>query len=716
MRLNQRSASRADGFGATPVIPGQPRNGFKTNHLISGPFNSQGRYINVQANNNDPLRFLANEAGSASAQGEVLEYFKFLSGGGAVWGTDYDNIRSYFDQKYGRPFRCDVNALMLGQNSSTHAAGTQCTTWTNREGGAQCPMRCVDPSHSVVAGSQGSLRCEFGGWQGSLPYCGPTCPPISRGEANAATCTEDLWHDDFVQHFRHGATSPAAVAARGAAALEGYRVLPHMTNDFMAEVATLSTDANETEGHREFLALNGARRVSHHGLKELAEDIIVSPVDPKYIGRLVGTSSLTVETEMRVVSGHGGVVFHLQDAGGEVMPAGSNENYYKMTISSAARADLAVHSIARVSKPTGRDRYPTTRVLQSTSRVLDNPAGWHTVRVVLNYGMVESGGPGSIRIEAYVDGDLLLTADEGPASNPLPSTGSAGVAASQGDVRVRSFSVSRNCPEGGIVTDADRGQRVRMGCAAGFFGVGSPTRTCNINGDWTGEDFFCRTEPPSFGNGTRFVDEHSPVGTLVGEPLAAQSPLPVTYELFEPGNDNAFRIDPCTGQITVRNDVLDYERTATYRVRVHAKADNDDNAVAVGFITIRLNNINDPPRFPGRQTLVLEENSPAGTLSNQAVVATDDENSPLLFNVSMVGSFDNDASLGPLFGMQRVNDSAARLQVLREDALGVMDYEAREEVQLIVRAYDAQDHSLFSDGLVTLKLLDGPDPPRILPS
>lgn len=98
------------------------------------------------------------------------------------------------------------------------------------------------------------------------------------------------------------------------------------------------------------------------------------------------------------------------------------------------------------------------------------------------------------------------------------------------------------------------------------------------------------------------------------------------------------------------------------------------------------------------------------------MVATDDEGSPLLFNVTVVGSFGSDAALGPLLGMQRVNDTAAQLQVLREDALGLLDFESRETILLIVRAYDAQDHTLFSDGLVTLYLLDGADPPRILPS
>jgi len=75
MRLNERAASIADGFGANPVFPGGPRNSFKTNHLISGPWDERGTYINVQVNNQDPLRFLANEAGTASAQvsGEIAE-------------------------------------------------------------------------------------------------------------------------------------------------------------------------------------------------------------------------------------------------------------------------------------------------------------------------------------------------------------------------------------------------------------------------------------------------------------------------------------------------------------------------------------------------------------------------------------------------------------------------------------------------------------------
>ena len=93
-----------------------------------------------------------------------MEYFKFINGNGAVWGTDYRNIRDYFDAKYGRPFHCHVNEMTLGVNSSEFAPGTRCDTQTRTEGGAVCPVRCANPAHSVVAGSSTSLRCEFGGW------------------------------------------------------------------------------------------------------------------------------------------------------------------------------------------------------------------------------------------------------------------------------------------------------------------------------------------------------------------------------------------------------------------------------------------------------------------------------------------------------------------------------------------------------------------------
>lgn len=316
MRLNERGATIADGFGASPIYPGGPRNSYKAMQHISGPTTHAGRYFNVQPTNTDPFHFLANEAGQATPQAEVLEFIHFKGWNAAVWGTDYTAMKQYFDDKYGRPSRCSVPELMLASNWSSHASWSDCGSRTNPEGGQRCPMRCVREDHTIIAGTPDALRCEFGGWMGSMPYCGPTCPALSRGQSNAAQCTEDLWHDDFVLHFRQGATSPAAIAARGAAAFEGYRVLPHMPDDFRRQLATLGSDANETEPHhREFLELNGAQRVAQHGLKELAEDVILTPLQPQYPGRTTGTEPIRVEAEMRVVSGQGGVVWHLQDGG-----------------------------------------------------------------------------------------------------------------------------------------------------------------------------------------------------------------------------------------------------------------------------------------------------------------------------------------------------------------------------------------------------------------
>ena len=106
--------------------------------------------------------------------------------------------------------------------------------------------------------------------------------------------------------------------------------------------------------------------------------------------------------------------------------------------------------------------------------------------------------------------------------------------------------------------------------------------------------------PPSFGEGAgaRSVDENSPPGTRVGNPVAAIDPGDtLTYTLGDT-DVSSFDINRATGQITVGpRTTLDTETTASYMVTVTATdpmGGNEDQ-----LVTITINDVNEAPTMTG---------------------------------------------------------------------------------------------------------------------
>ena len=101
----------------------------------------------------------------------------------------------------------------------------------------------------------------------------------------------------------------------------------------------------------------------------------------------------------------------------------------------------------------------------------------------------------------------------------------------------------------------------------------------------------------------RKVDENSPPGTRVGAPVAANdAPGDVlTYTLADSGDNDNYRIDPATGQITVGpRTALDFETSPSDTVSVTATDPaGDDSASPSGIttqsVTITINNVNEDP-------------------------------------------------------------------------------------------------------------------------
>ena len=95
--------------------------------------------------------------------------------------------------------------------------------------------------------------------------------------------------------------------------------------------------------------------------------------------------------------------------------------------------------------------------------------------------------------------------------------------------------------------------------------------------------------------GDRNVDENTPAGMDIGEPVAATDADddPLTYTL-DPGEEGAefFDIDPTTGQLLTKA-ALDFETAEFYYVRVIA-TDTAGGTAVTGQITINLDNVEEP--------------------------------------------------------------------------------------------------------------------------
>ena len=191
---------------------------------------------------------------------------------------------------------------------------------------------------------------------------------------------------------------------------------------------------------------------------------------------------------------------------------------------------------------------------------------------------------------------------------------------------------------------------------------------------------------------TRKLDERSPAGTDVGDPVAATDAdgESLTYTLT--GADaSAFAIDEESGQIaTISGQSYVYSQKPLYRVSV--TVDDGRGGTATIDVVINIRDLNDPPRFVegASTTRSLPENSPAGTRVGDLFLARDPEVNPLTYSISGTdaGSFTMDQYTG----------------YLKTKAGVVYDYETKPTYSLNVVATDPG--GLSASIAVTVTLVD----------
>jgi hypothetical protein len=121
------------------------------------------------------------------------------------------------------------------------------------------------------------------------------------------------------------------------------------------------------------------------------------------------------------------------------------------------------------------------------------------------------------------------------------------------------------------------------------------------------------------------IPENSVAGVVVGTVVASDPDTTVpfktlTFSLTSNPN-NAFAIDPATGQLTVANPaILDFETTSAFVLGVQAT--DGGNLSATQDVTINLSDVNEIPVLAANQTFSIPENSPIG-FAIGTVAATD---------------------------------------------------------------------------------------------
>ena len=216
--------------------------------------------------------------------------------------------------------------------------------------------------------------------------------------------------------------------------------------------------------------------------------------------------------------------------------------------------------------------------------------------------------------------------------------------------------------------------------------------------------------------GARTVNENSPAGTEVGDPVAANDTVDdvLTYSLSGAGA-GSFDIDPADGQITVGSRaMLDHETMPTYTVTVTAReASGDTDATETVTITVR--DVNEAPMVTGGVTMMehMEDDADVDTddttvLTVSTYAASDPEDDTPVFSIqgADASKFMIDSSSGALTFKEAPNyempadvgmDNEYNVTVVAtDDGTGVGDkMTAMREVTIMVT--NAEE-----DGTVTL--------------
>jgi hypothetical protein len=233
----------------------------------------------------------------------------------------------------------------------------------------------------------------------------------------------------------------------------------------------------------------------------------------------------------------------------------------------------------------------------------------------------------------------------------------------------------------------------------------------NVNG----ADMACSLDPPVFPAVTLFINENSARGTNVDAPLVATIASPdyqVVFAITSGNSNNTFFVDSCSGQVKVRNPLLNFEALRVYFLSVTASVSGFPSSATTTVITVRVVDVDEAPAL-APLAFTMPENPMANSVV-RTLRAIDPENDQIEYTV------ESDGSAGRFVlttdGRLIVNPNMYTDQFNFED-VGSYPYvilvRATETTALNVSVSAASGLRLFTSAKITISLSDVNDPPTI---
>lgn len=204
-------------------------------------------------------------------------------------------------------------------------------------------------------------------------------------------------------------------------------------------------------------------------------------------------------------------------------------------------------------------------------------------------------------------------------------------------------------------------------------------------------------EPPAISDADVSVDEHSIEGTVVHASQATDpdANTSLEYSIISGNEQGLLDIFPGDGRIVVRNPgALDFETAEgefILEVRVSDGAFSD-----TALITIRINDVNEPPVLTGA-SVSTDENNTSGTWIS-AVQATDPDAGAVLTYSIIAGNTGSAFVIDNVTGTVTVNNAAA------------LDFESTPTFSLVIRATDG---ALSSEAVIQVDIRNVNEAPTV---
>ncbi|KAF5055937.1 Cadherin domain protein [anaerobic digester metagenome] len=194
------------------------------------------------------------------------------------------------------------------------------------------------------------------------------------------------------------------------------------------------------------------------------------------------------------------------------------------------------------------------------------------------------------------------------------------------------------------------------------------------------------------------IEENAAGGMEVGQ-IAAFDPdadQELTFSIADGNTGEAFSLSP-EGSLTVLNSgMLNYETTPIFQLVVTVSDNGIPSMSAQAVVTIRLDNVNEPPVL-NPQSFFIEESLPNGQFVGTVEAFDPESGSNLHFEI-ISGNTGSAFRLHPVNGQLYIRNSAA------------INFEENPIFYLMVRVSD--NDNLATEEIITINVIDGNDPPE----